>query len=625
MTDVATANVRPMRGLGNAAASLLAALVFLGLHAAAGFPSLVDAGSDNDSLLRLVEVRDLIGGQAWFDLTQNRLGPDGGVTMHWSRLVDAPIAAVMLAASVLTGSAAIGEAAARVLWPAGLFFAAMLFMLRAARHHGGEDAVLPALVIGAAALHYTAAFAPGALDHHNVEIVLALATVSFLLEALARGGLAPGAAAGACSALMMAVGMEALPYVAAGGAAAATAFLLAPHRMWRTAAGFGLGLGGVAAVAFAATVSPDAWSAAECDRFSLPHLAAAALAGPGLAVVAGSSALRSSRGLRLAALAGLAALLAGLLAAFFPACLADPYASLDPRLQDLWLDAVIEAQPLAKVLALDPAMAAGHYGPPVLALLCLAASFRNERRFSEAAVIGAFLGAALLVSVWQIRGSLFSVPLAAVPLAALVARRRQPRSGTAPDTAKLLAAWLGSFSVVWSLAAGGLVRTQQSGIAATPSATLPGSCGAEGDFRDLAALPSTGVLVVSNLGAPVLAYTPHRVLAGPYHRNVEGNLAALDAFTGAAETAQDVVWRHGMTVVALCAGNDETRFLAGHAPHGFLAGLTRGDVPGWLERLPGSESDSLRLFRVRAHLSDVPAKTAAMGPQAMAARRHTRA
>src|SRR5688500_6254016 len=103
MTDVATANVRPMRGLGNAAASLLAALVFLGLHAAAGFPSLVDAGSDNDSLLRLVEVRDLIGGQAWFDLTQNRLGPDGGVTMHWSRLVDAPIAAVMLAASVLTG------------------------------------------------------------------------------------------------------------------------------------------------------------------------------------------------------------------------------------------------------------------------------------------------------------------------------------------------------------------------------------------------------------------------------------------------------------------------------------------------------------------------------------------
>src|SRR3546814_19415048 len=42
--------------------------------------------------MRLVEVRDLLAGQGWFDLTQYRLGLEGGTPMHWSRLVDLPIA-----------------------------------------------------------------------------------------------------------------------------------------------------------------------------------------------------------------------------------------------------------------------------------------------------------------------------------------------------------------------------------------------------------------------------------------------------------------------------------------------------------------------------------------------------
>ena len=44
----------------------------------AGFPTLADSGGDNDSLMRLVEVRDLVAGQGWFDLHQYRMGGDGG-------------------------------------------------------------------------------------------------------------------------------------------------------------------------------------------------------------------------------------------------------------------------------------------------------------------------------------------------------------------------------------------------------------------------------------------------------------------------------------------------------------------------------------------------------------------
>ena len=52
---------------------------------------------DPDDALRLAQVRDLIAGQSWFDLHQYRIDPlNGGVLMHWSRIVDVPLAALIL-------------------------------------------------------------------------------------------------------------------------------------------------------------------------------------------------------------------------------------------------------------------------------------------------------------------------------------------------------------------------------------------------------------------------------------------------------------------------------------------------------------------------------------------------
>jgi len=57
-----------------AMAVLVATLVVFVLHASSGFITLTNARGDNDSLLRLVEVRDLLAGQGWYDLHQYRLG-----------------------------------------------------------------------------------------------------------------------------------------------------------------------------------------------------------------------------------------------------------------------------------------------------------------------------------------------------------------------------------------------------------------------------------------------------------------------------------------------------------------------------------------------------------------------
>jgi len=43
-----------------------------------------------------MQVRGLLHGQGWYDLRQYRMNPPGGANIHWSRLVDLPIAGLIL-------------------------------------------------------------------------------------------------------------------------------------------------------------------------------------------------------------------------------------------------------------------------------------------------------------------------------------------------------------------------------------------------------------------------------------------------------------------------------------------------------------------------------------------------
>ena len=60
---------------------------------------------DTDDNMRLMQVRALLAGQGWYDLTQYRLNPPAGFNMHWSRIVDLPIAGLILFFRLFTGNA----------------------------------------------------------------------------------------------------------------------------------------------------------------------------------------------------------------------------------------------------------------------------------------------------------------------------------------------------------------------------------------------------------------------------------------------------------------------------------------------------------------------------------------
>src|SRR5690606_3948455 len=128
-------------------------------------------------------------------------------------------------------------------------------------------------------------------------------------------------------------------------------------------------------------------------------------------------ALNGGLARRATSLAVLGGAVAALALVYFPQCLNDPYADLAPMLQSYWLDMVGEAQPLWSLLAREPEAAAGHYATVLIALAVLALHMRGRGLRREDALIAVMLTVALLVSIWQLRGSRFSVPLACVPLA----------------------------------------------------------------------------------------------------------------------------------------------------------------------------------------------------------------
>ena len=52
--------------------------------------------SDTDDNMRLMQVRAWMAGQGWYDLRQYRMNPPVGFDIHWSRIVDLPIAGLIL-------------------------------------------------------------------------------------------------------------------------------------------------------------------------------------------------------------------------------------------------------------------------------------------------------------------------------------------------------------------------------------------------------------------------------------------------------------------------------------------------------------------------------------------------
>ncbi len=125
---------------------------------------------DTDDATRLVQVRSLLGGAGWFDPTLHRIGFPDALVSHWSRLIDLPIALLLLVFGVFL-SAPTAEMLVRILWPALLLLVFLRFMVRETDLRGGAAASALFLVLAVTCLSGLFQFRAGRIDHHNAMIL----------------------------------------------------------------------------------------------------------------------------------------------------------------------------------------------------------------------------------------------------------------------------------------------------------------------------------------------------------------------------------------------------------------------------------------------------------------------
>lgn len=555
-------------------------------------------GIDNDDAMRLVEVRDLLAGQSWFDMTQYRLGLEGGTLMHWSRFVDLPIALLIRFFSLFSpGEGA--EALALAVWPQLLGFLIVILMGFAGLRAGGRTAMHIAAFMTVLYAYGMGRFMPGSADHHNLQLTFASLAVAMLLDPSRRAS--NFAMAGMAVAMEIAIGAEAVPFVAAVSVVVASLWAWHGPAMRRPAIAYGLSLVLVISFAFFLTVPPHLYGMVTCDNLSLGFYSLASMGG---ALLALSAAIVSGRGpaLRFAALGlvGVAVLATAKIIA--PQCLGNPLGDLDPMLVQLWLAKVIEAQSIVQQWQQYPTTAGGFYAAGFIALfVCLLRIVRGERREVHLILLP-LIGISVAVAAIQVRGAMFSNLLAIPPAALLVSDLRawqQKKPDSAVRSLAYILTGLLLLPFTWAIA-GLAVDTGWNGLAkqAVAPRMQQTACNSRQALQPLAALPPGTVLAPSDLGSPLLRFTPHRVLSAPYHRNQAGMLTELN--TGLAMPAEAIAFLRGAKVdyVVFCPGEIQTKDLARLKPDGFYGSLMAGRVPAYLEPLNHPGKGDPEIFRV---------------------------
>jgi hypothetical protein len=576
--------------------ALATALLFV-LLPESGPAALSNWLGDTDDAVRLVTVRELLAGAPWFDTTLPRIGAPEPLVSHWSRLVDAPLALLMLLFRPLFGVEG-AEIATRMVWPALLFFILQLMISREALRRAGLWACVFAVALPVLSVMPLVQFRPGRIDHHNVQILCAVAGLMYLVRSLEEERI--GWIAGALIGLGLAVGYEAIGLVVpALGLAAIVA-------LWE-----GRGVGGVARAATAATgvllaalvvtVPPSHWFVMHCDALSLnlPLLAGCCAAGLWAALCVPD---RFGAGGRLG-VAGLCAASAAVVYGLIePACLLGPFGQVNPALKAIWLDRVMESK---SILSFGDNQYAPMLAFVAFVVAGIGAQFAiwRARPTTSNALATAMIVLAAMLGCWQIKLMLYASWLAVLPLAVFAARLERLGSLTAPAAGVCVVLLLNQSTLAGVFEAGEVVVRTVVGapVAEADEPEVGKECARTSNIARLADLPPGLVAANIDLGPHIVAMTPHRVVAAPYHRLDKGILAGHAILHGTPEEAERAARALGVSYIVLCGAAKPAGakpVSGGKYQDSLRARLMRGEPIGFLQEIAPAPDKSIRIWRV---------------------------
>ena len=532
-------------------------------------------------------VRALLSGEtSWFHPHLARLQPPLGLDMHWSRLADGGMAAmVWLFERFMAPDQA--ETAMRLLWPLAWTVPAIWCVLAIARQISGSASILPAICLLTLNLLLYAQWRPGRIDHHDLQIVLSLVAMMGAVDGRRRGALVTGVATG----LGMAIGLEALAFLALAGASFSLRFLFDP-RQAPAARVYATALLTSVTLFYLAQTPPHLLAASVCDALAANLWCGVAVAGMGLLITTWATRSRGPQ-LRLAALVVVGAASGAVYLVLDPACLHGPLGGVDPRLKPIWMDHVGEMQPLLRNLATK------HSEFVATSLVSIGLSIaswawlgsRAEGRTSAWWVLGAMLAASVFIALGAERmvhyANWFALPLIAAALGDLTTRYW--KSSPIPALALVIL-----FSQPVLIPAIDDIPGWERPV--DPANDAP--CTHRPAFQSLAKLPPGLVLAEINLGPRIAAETKDSVMAAPYHRMTFGILAAHHALAAAPGEDEAATRALGASYVVNCpaqSGQFHHRTLDATS---LQARLDRFMPPVWLEPL-SARSAPLQIYRVR--------------------------
>ena len=551
--------------------------------------------SDPDDVLRLIQVRDLLEGQSWFDVTQTRVdAPGGGVPMHWSRLVDIPLALIILALTPIVGSAA-AEAFALVAVPLITMGFVMLLASRIAwRLWGDEEAIFTALII-VVSIPVLFQLSPLRIDHHGWQLVCALAALNGLLSRSPRRG---GWIIGSAFAFWLSISIEGLPLAAITFAALALRWLRDPGaKMWLVSAIQALAV--VSTLLFAATRGL-ADLVNYCDAISPVHLAMFAWGAATLTLLSG--ARHPSLGIMFAGFAFAGGGAVTILLVQAPACASGGgFAQVDPLVAETWLTNVKEGRPLWEQ---STAIALQYLAAPLIGIY---AATQLVRRFHDGMKsfwndYALILAGALLVSIFVSRTGAVACVLAS-PLIGWQVRRWLKAIKTMDNPLPRMAAMIGVacalLPAIPALILTSAMPLRASVGGAEDAPVRVADCRVQDTREALARLPKGEIYAMMDIAPELLLVSDHTVLATGHHRGDKAMKVLIESALGTPEDARETLAARGTAYVAMCPSLNEPRTYAQMAPEGFAAQLAEGKTPQWLKPVPMPEDAGLKMWAIK--------------------------
>ena len=566
--------------------ALLTALLIAGLM----------PNGDADDLLKLQEIRHLIATGDPFDRVLPGVLQPEPLVSHWPWLVDAPYAAIAAMLAPLLGQDAGLRIAAATVPPALLLLAlAVLYRVIESLQFRNPGIMLAlSAFVGLTAF---AEFQPWRVDYHNIQMLLLLASMLLAMRADVRSA----AWNGAVIALSISISAEIAPFLIlpmaiyavefVGGGKAAAARLNASGAAMLAAS---LGLHGLIS-------GPNVLSAA-CDRYALPQMLA--VAGAGL-VFTIAPLLVGSRGpvLRVTVLAAGAAVTAGLLATWFPQCLAGPYGGLSDYVRETWLGRIEQER---SIFASPEFFSSGRFARVALgfvgAAATVAVAIAHRGRDRAWLVLAMYSLAGLILSLAYLRYVRF-LPLLAGPGIAVLINGLLPRSVRWRD---LLAEPIAPALPGRILAAPGVAilaaLLAQFAFGQRPPAELQGvdlASACDEARMDRRTWPQgSRVMAAPSVGVSLLAPDGPNVVAVPVHTSAPGIERSQRFFDPATQAPQALLAATGATHVAVCRIDGQLpASLAARLP--LAAALAGARPPAWLETCADDGRWGLLVYRVK--------------------------